>query len=210
MLMTFRFNFPARFMKDIVYQLPNSGVPKLFEESGRVMEYPDECSTKRVMIPPDTLSNHFQVDEEFDLGHRHFSLLHWLYPATLLPRLGDKLRNAAEKTIHSKLAAGGGHTAWSSAWSASLWARLGKGQEALKSLNWVVQNYTATNMLTLHPPLQAIDGEACVTCYKERMCPMKKSSLVEMLRTETVSRGFGDICGDVVSVHSEHRRIHLE
>lgn len=191
----------ARTMKDIVYQLPNNGIPKLFPKSHRIMEYPDQCATQRMMLPPNTPEDQVTLDEDFDVGHRHFSLMHWLYPATLHPRMTEELHQSSVNTMHGKLNHGGAHTAWSSAWAGTLWARLGAGEEAWKSLRSILSNYTATNMLTLHPPLQGTDADpSCVTCYAERLCPLKKNTPKELFRIPSPSRGFTDACGDVVRI----------
>jgi hypothetical protein len=63
-----------------------------------------------------TLESWTTLDESFDLGHRHFSSLHWLYPGTFLPTPdrsigGDgDVYQSASTTLHKKAVAGGGHT----------------------------------------------------------------------------------------------------
>jgi hypothetical protein len=65
---------------------------------------------------------------------RHFSPLISLHPLDLISRTGTPhLWNAARKTLDWKLQHSGGHTGWSAAWAASMFARLqdGVGMQAM-------------------------------------------------------------------------------
>lgn len=76
----------------------------------------------------------YSINEEVDSGHRHFSLMHWLYPSLFsFPHMGlgsDKaqyknlnmnsniaLVKAAKLTMAKKVAGMGGHTSWSARYS---------------------------------------------------------------------------------------------
>jgi hypothetical protein len=74
--------------------------------------------------------NKKHVNEDVDAGHRHFSSMHWLYPGLFQPTNDSftdvvRLYTSARDTLAYKRRSGGGHTSWSSAWEACLWARLG-------------------------------------------------------------------------------------
>jgi hypothetical protein len=60
----------------------------------------------------------------------------------------------------------GGHTSWSAAWEACLWARLGEGDASMRSLHRLLGRYSAANLLSLHPPLDRLQ-EDCGTCFGE-------------------------------------------
>lgn len=70
--------------------------------------------------------------EDIDFGHRHFSLLHWLYPNPFLPFVHSNdsrgshrdIYTAALNTLYNKYKKKGGHTNWSIIWQISLLARL--------------------------------------------------------------------------------------
>jgi len=123
---------------------------------------------------------------DFDVGHRHFSGLHWLYPGTFLPtqrpvtrdsvpgsrRAGpvtydESLYQAARRTMREKEKDGGGHTSWSAAWQACLWARLREGDAAWSSLSRILKRYTVGNFLSIHPRLEKSGAEECSTCFRD-------------------------------------------
>jgi hypothetical protein len=54
--------------------------------------------------------------EDADLGHRHFSSLHWLFPGMFHPTPfhSKRIFLAAKKTLLLKAAAGSGHTGYTS------------------------------------------------------------------------------------------------
>jgi hypothetical protein len=122
-----------------------------------------------------------KVSETLDIGHRHFSGFHWLYPNTFALALdmgppgdrwgkGDKqarLLKAAHNTLQSKVANAGGHTGWSVIWESCLWARLGDSQRAMRSLDRFVSRFLAPNLLSLHPPLAPTGNVPCGTCFTE-------------------------------------------
>lgn len=120
------------------------------------------------------------VVENIDVGHRHFSLLHWLYPAQFLPFTNqpnnlqsktavskEDLYSAAKTSLMLKRQHNGGHTSWSAMWEANLWARLGHGEEAFASIKHLVSRYLTSNFLSLHPPLDPHGSKDCVTCFTD-------------------------------------------
>ena len=63
---------------------------------------------------------------------------------------------AAEQSLLLKRKGHGAHTGWSAAWDSCLWARLGRGDRAVKSLSHLLMSYSATNLMALHPDLQKV------------------------------------------------------
>ena len=93
--------------------------------------------------------------EECDLGHRHISHLYGFFPADVmsLEEYGDVVR----KTLQTRLENGGGHTGWSNAWIANIYARLGDGEGVMKHIRNMFAKSIYPNLLDAHPPFQ-IDG----------------------------------------------------
>ena len=96
--------------------------------------------------------------EEPEPGHRHISQLFALHPAhQISPRKTPELAKAAAATLQRRLTHGGGHTGWSCAWIANMYARLHDPDGMMKTLTKLMQFSTNTNLLDMHPPFQ-IDG----------------------------------------------------
>ena len=99
-----------------------------------------------------------------DEGHRHFSHLYPLHPGDAIdPITRPALAAAARKSLVRRLKHGGGHTGWSSAWAASLWARLHEGALAHAALRYTLHEFAAPNLLGLHPKLRG-SRQGCMTC----------------------------------------------
>jgi hypothetical protein len=151
----------------------NSANPVVSPHDGLIVEYP-------------TLQSHKDV-ENFDQGHRHFSSLHWLYPGTFIPHTATSLSasqspaqliiTAAEKTLSAKIAAGGGHTGWSSMWEACLWARLRSPSKVGSALYKGLSNYfTSEGLMGLHPKLVPTTS-GCGTCFNQpKQFPLGKQA----------------------------------
>lgn len=97
---------------------------------------------------------------EVDPGHRHLSHLYGLYPGSAVDPVDTPAwAAAARRCLRARLAAGGGSTGWSRAWTIGLWARLGDGVAAGAGLVELLTGYTAPNLLNLQPPATfQIDG----------------------------------------------------
>lgn len=97
---------------------------------------------------------------EVEPGHRHVSHLYGLYPSDLFnPEERPQQYKAAEKSLEQRLSQGGAHTGWSRAWTACLYARLGKGERVWEHINAVIKEFATISLLDLHPPrIFQIDG----------------------------------------------------
>jgi alpha-L-fucosidase 2 len=98
--------------------------------------------------------------EEVEPGHRHISHLYGLYPGDqICPRRTPELFAAAMRSLELRLQAMGGHTGWSRAWTACVFARAGLGDEALSHVEHLVTDFATDTLLDLHPPrIFQIDG----------------------------------------------------
>ena len=105
--------------------------------NGRILEYSQEF-------------------EEVEKGHRHISHLYGVYPANTIKQ-GTQLFEAAKKTLEYRLKNGGGHTGWSNAWIANVYARFKDGEKAYSHIINMFKKSIYPNMLDAHPPFQ-IDG----------------------------------------------------
>ncbi len=94
--------------------------------------------------------------EEIEKGHRHVSHLFGIYPGRCIER-NSREEAAALKSLDYRIKNGGGHTGWSNAWIACLYARLGDGENVYKYIMNMFKNSIYPNMLDAHPPFQ-IDG----------------------------------------------------
>ncbi len=97
---------------------------------------------------------------ECEPGHRHVSHLFGLFPGEqFCPFRTPELYRAACRALELRLAAGGGHTGWSRAWMACLFARMGQGDLAMTHLEHLITDFASRSLLDLHPPrIFQIDG----------------------------------------------------
>ena len=83
------------------------------------------------------------------------------------------LYDSARNTLLYKQDNGGGHVAWSAAWEACLWARLGEAERVWGALVRINNLHVTPRLLTLHIPTvkETLKGAAkrrtieCQTCY---------------------------------------------
>lgn len=115
-------------------------------------------------LPPIEVGKYGQIKEwavdydEVEAGHRHISQLFALYPASLIsPHKTPKLADAGRATLIRRLIHGGGHTGWSCAWIANMWARLYDGRMVYENIKNLLAYSTAPNMINNSPPFR-IDG----------------------------------------------------
>lgn len=108
------------------------------------------------------------VSEMLDIGHRHFSGMHWVYPNTFYEYRPEHYVGAFN-SMAAKAANGGGHTGWSAVWEASLWARLKKPDRVFEALTKFVTKFLSPNLQSMHPPLVSKSEVDCGTCFGENM-----------------------------------------
>lgn len=125
---------------DLVYRVAeakaNLAPTKMIGHDGRIMEWAEEF-------------------EEVEPGHRHISHLFAVHPGAQINMLQTpELAAAAGKSMDYRIAHGGGHTGWSSAWLILQYARLLRGEQAKGSLDTVLRRSVMPNLFTQHPPFQ--------------------------------------------------------
>lgn len=140
------------------------GYPIVDVKNGRIREYGrGDVPSCRNVAPA-------MIDEDIDVGHRHFSSLLWLFPGVLQWSHGhaQNILNAAKILLRAKERDGGAHTGWSAAWAAALWARLGSPDDVWRHTKQIMHKYVSSNLMGLHPPLEAHGKFKCPTCFREQ------------------------------------------
>lgn len=139
-------------------------VIKAAEILGKDSEFAERLAKLLERLPKPEIGKYGQIKEwavdydEVEIGHRHISQLFALHPADLItPVKTPKLADAARATLVRRLIHGGGHTGWSCAWIANMWARLYDGRMVYENLKRLLCHSTNPNLLDTHPPFQ-IDG----------------------------------------------------
>lgn len=137
---------------------------KSAEILGKDEEFSTELKELLKKLPQPEIGKYGQIKEwavdydEVEIGHRHISQLFALYPANLIsPNKTPKLADASRATLIRRLIHGGGHTGWSCAWIANMWARLYDGRMVYENIKNLLAYSTAPNMINNSPPFR-IDG----------------------------------------------------
>ena len=110
--------------------------PVLLGQDGRILEWGEEF-------------------EESEKGHRHISHLYGFFPGDVLD--DEHYADAVRETLRVRLENGGGHTGWSNAWIANVYARLGDGEMVMHYIRNMFKSLMFPNMFDACPPFQ-IDG----------------------------------------------------
>lgn len=139
-------------------------VIKSAEILGKDKTFSKKLSGLLKKLPPIEVGKYGQIKEwavdydEVETGHRHISQLFALHPASLItPYKTPKLADAARATLIRRLIHGGGHTGWSCAWIANMWARLYDNRMVYENIKNLLAYSTAPNMINNSPPFR-IDG----------------------------------------------------
>ena len=97
---------------------------------------------------------------ERDPGHRHFSHLIGVYPIDIITEENmPEIFNACKVSLEHRLSHGGGHTGWSRAWTAGLYARFGDAESANEHIRALICDFATVSLLDMHDPsIFQIDG----------------------------------------------------
>lgn len=115
-----------------------------------------------------TLKEWVQDIDVLDPGHRHISHIYGLFPGKLFTReKTPELYQAAVNAIHKRIQNGYGSAAtWSHAWYACCFARIGDGENAVKSIENIVKTGMVRNYLTTHNDWRGGDLSCTMLHYR--------------------------------------------
>lgn len=109
-------------------------------------------------------------------------------------RLYDHAKDALDRRKPS------GHTGWSAAWQAALWARLWRGRDAWVSIKRLLTRYTTDRYLTVHPKLNKKGGPN--TAYNEDVGAGPLNSNIPNRKRQMVAANGGMVSYYIVLRHA--------
>jgi alpha-L-fucosidase 2 len=121
----------------------------------------------------------YEEKAEVEPGHRHLSHLYGLFPADLW-REDEGMKQAAQKSLEKRMAAGSGHTGWSLAWVLNLYTVLKDASSVQRYLEQLIKKSSYPNLWSKHPPFQ-IDGNFGVTAAIAHMLAEEKEGEINLL-----------------------------
>lgn len=173
--------------KDVLMKIK----PTSIGQDGRILEWGEEL-------------------EESEMGHRHISHLYGFFPSDIMTE--EKYIDAVRETLRVRLINGGGHTGWSNAWIANVYARLREGEHVMHHIRNMFQKSIYPNMLDAHPPFQ-IDGNLGITSAICEALVQSHKGVVELLPALPAEwksghvRGFVTRTGDILDFAWENGKI---